>query len=276
MNSSAPSFVGGWARGLHPRLAGVLKRQVAALSGVIGDELVAITLHGSVAMGCFNPEASDLDFLVVVRAALPKPLRRKVARFFLHRGHDWPPKGIEMSVVRRSVASRPSTAPPPYEFHAGTAAQTRFHAAARPGGFHDSDLPLHFAMARARGRAIIGPPPARVFGRVPPVLIGRALRHDFDWSAKNVEARTPDHPCRVPTYAVLNACRMVAWLGSNRFLSKREGGLWALDHFPQESCPVIVAALLEYRRAKSAPLVEGRELRRLMDHAAARLAEAGY
>ncbi|MDO4667672.1 MAG: nucleotidyltransferase domain-containing protein [Streptococcus sp.] len=33
---------------------------------ILGENLVGIYLHGSVAMGCFNDKKSDIDLLVVV------------------------------------------------------------------------------------------------------------------------------------------------------------------------------------------------------------------
>ena len=33
---------------------------------ILADNLVGFYLHGSLAMGCFNPELSDIDFLAVV------------------------------------------------------------------------------------------------------------------------------------------------------------------------------------------------------------------
>ena len=37
---------------------------------ILGDNLTGIYLHGSAAMGCFNPKESDIDLLVVVKDAL--------------------------------------------------------------------------------------------------------------------------------------------------------------------------------------------------------------
>ncbi|MDD6156298.1 MAG: nucleotidyltransferase domain-containing protein [Lachnospiraceae bacterium] len=37
---------------------------------ILGDNLTGVYLHGSAAMGCFNPEESDIDLLVVVKDAL--------------------------------------------------------------------------------------------------------------------------------------------------------------------------------------------------------------
>ncbi|WP_040214602.1 nucleotidyltransferase domain-containing protein [Clostridium polynesiense] len=33
---------------------------------VLGDNLIGIYVHGSLAFGCFNPNKSDMDFIVVI------------------------------------------------------------------------------------------------------------------------------------------------------------------------------------------------------------------
>ncbi|WP_245585925.1 nucleotidyltransferase domain-containing protein [Paenibacillus pinihumi] len=41
----------------------------------LGSNLAGIYVHGSVAMGCFNPEKSDLDLLVVVYKKLSRDVQ---------------------------------------------------------------------------------------------------------------------------------------------------------------------------------------------------------
>lgn len=45
----------------------VLNRVVELFKEELGGNLVGIYLHGSLAMGCFNPDTSDVDLLLVVR-----------------------------------------------------------------------------------------------------------------------------------------------------------------------------------------------------------------
>ena len=45
----------------------ILARFVAVAHETIGENLLGVYLHGSVAMGCFNPKSSDLDLLVGVK-----------------------------------------------------------------------------------------------------------------------------------------------------------------------------------------------------------------
>ena len=42
---------------------------------ILQENLVGIYLHGSAAMGCFNPRSSDIDLIIVVRKRFPIILR---------------------------------------------------------------------------------------------------------------------------------------------------------------------------------------------------------
>lgn len=46
----------------------------------LSQSLVGIYLHGSLAMGCFTPQQSDIDLLVIVKEKLPKDTYKIIAR----------------------------------------------------------------------------------------------------------------------------------------------------------------------------------------------------
>ena len=54
----------GWSDCPRP-VRGQLLGFVSNLSEMLGNNLVGVYLHGSLAMGCFNPHASDIDVLVI-------------------------------------------------------------------------------------------------------------------------------------------------------------------------------------------------------------------
>ncbi|SHE36805.1 Nucleotidyltransferase domain-containing protein [Caldanaerobius fijiensis DSM 17918] len=51
---------------VHNQINGLLKDVKCCLK----DNMVGIYLHGSLAMGCFNPEISDIDILVIIEQNL--------------------------------------------------------------------------------------------------------------------------------------------------------------------------------------------------------------
>jgi hypothetical protein len=58
------------------QIAAQLDRLVAGLREVLGERLVAVYLHGSLALGGFQPGRSDIDVLVVVREPQSDGARR--------------------------------------------------------------------------------------------------------------------------------------------------------------------------------------------------------
>lgn len=45
----------------------ILNKIVGSYKDILKDNLVGIYIHGSLAMNCFNPKSSDIDFLVVIK-----------------------------------------------------------------------------------------------------------------------------------------------------------------------------------------------------------------
>jgi hypothetical protein len=81
----------------------------------------------------------------------------------------------------------------------------------------DADLVAHFAMTRARGMALLGPPPAEVFPPVDRTRLLRTFVDDLTWGIDNGRGG----------YAVLNSCRASDTRGRACWARTR-GGEWAL------------------------------------------------
>lgn len=213
---------------------------------ILREQLCGIYLHGSAVMGCFNPAKSDVDLIVVVKDELSDETKRAFMDMTVALNAAAPPKGIEMSVVLRSVCG-PFEYPTPYELHfsAGHLAWYR----ADPDGYirdmngDDPDLAAHFTVIRARGRCLYGPPIEDVFGEVP--------KRDYLDSIWNDVADAREDIAKYPLYLTLNLARVLACCREERVLSKKEGGEWALDRLPAEFHPLLRAALKEYTRGEA-------------------------
>jgi predicted nucleotidyltransferase len=60
-----------------------LDKIVTLFKEEIKQNLLGIYLHGSLAMGCFNPSRSDIDFIVVVKEKLTTINHKRIASMFL-------------------------------------------------------------------------------------------------------------------------------------------------------------------------------------------------
>jgi predicted nucleotidyltransferase len=151
----------------------------ARLRSAIGPPLVGVNLHGSLAMGCFNPRSSDIDILVAAAIGLSPEVRLGLADHLL--AHSGAPHPLEISVL--SLAGlRPWRHPAPYDFHYSESWRERFvdargHGEAPPGG-EDPDLAAHVTALLHRGVRVWGRPIAEVFPPAPPLPAGL---HDAEY-----------------------------------------------------------------------------------------------
>ena len=94
----------------------LLTRFVETSKSIFGDNLVGVYLHGSLAMGCFNPQKSDLDLILVVENDIPKDTKLEFLQKVVKFNEEAPQKGIELSIVKREFC-KPFVYPTPYELH---------------------------------------------------------------------------------------------------------------------------------------------------------------
>jgi streptomycin 3"-adenylyltransferase len=136
---------------------------VAGLRAALGAGLVGIYLHGSLAMGSFTLERSDIDVLAVSEEPLTADERRALATVLLRVSNA--PRPIEISVLSRGDLHS-WRYPPPYQFHYGEDWRERYAAAlaaddptawdAPPEPPTDPDLAAHTTVTRARGIVLAG------------------------------------------------------------------------------------------------------------------------
>lgn len=85
-------------------------------AATLGEILVGIYIHGSIAFGCFRWETSDIDLVVVVDSKIDAPTKLRLLEVLTSLLPQAPPKGFEMSVVHKENCLR-FIYPTPYELH---------------------------------------------------------------------------------------------------------------------------------------------------------------
>lgn len=215
-----------------------------AMRASLQRNLVGIYLHGSLALGCFNPARSDLDLLVISEGPITVPTKRDLAQQLLRISNR--PRPIEMSVLHRAQLS-PWRYPTPFDFHYSESWRDRLEQDLQTGAWQywgatlqeDPDLAAHITVTRVRGVRLVGEATWHVFPPVPPDDYRAALLYDVYDALDALE--------RDPVYAILNTCRTLAFLREGSILSKAEGGEWALQHLPEPLRSIIRTALESYR-----------------------------
>ena len=218
----------------------LLKRLVNNFRETLGENLVGFYVHGSLAMGCFNPLTSHVDFLVVVHVPLDVETKRAIFAFTLELAKDAPEKGLEFSIVLRQYTQH-FVFPTPFELHLSPA----WYDGSSSGEIDltplrtDPDLAAHFMITRIFGCCLFGEPIAVVFGEVPEQHYWAALVYDLEGILPEIGLN--------PVYNILNVCRIIAYKQEKRVLSKLEGGRWGLEHLEPAYHPLIQQALDVYQ-----------------------------
>ncbi|WP_346888452.1 aminoglycoside adenylyltransferase domain-containing protein [Clostridium sp. UBA1056] len=219
----------------------ILENIVNSYKNILNNNLIGIYLHGSLVMNCFNPDISDIDFLVIVREPLDVSNKRKLIDILLEISKDGPGKGFEMSVILEKDAKN-FRYPTPYILH-----YSNLHKANYESDYNylcedgeDSDLAAHITVIMARGICIYGKPREEVFSPIPRNYYLKSVYNDIEDSRKEIIFS--------PVYKTLNLCRVLYYLKEGYISSKKEGGQWACSNLPKEYINTVEEALNCYEK----------------------------
>jgi predicted nucleotidyltransferase len=241
-------------------------RLVDAFRSELGGDLVGAYLHGSLALGCFNPLRSDLDLLAVTRAPMAVETKRRLAELLL--AESGRPNPVEISFLAQADLA-PWRHPTPFDFHFSIDWRAAYIRDLANDAWRDwnavrhcdADLAGHITVTRRRGVRLYGPPALLVFPPVP--------RADYLASVL-ADVLDPvfglDSVLSHPTYVILNACRTLAYLRTGHVLSKVEGGAWASQILPERFRPAVIAALDAYRDDADDRALDAEAMVALADH----------
>ncbi len=204
---------------------------------ILDKNLVGIYLHGSLAMGCYT-NASDIDFIVVVRESIDAETKKKLINSILHLD-ELPKKGIEMSVVLERYAKE-FIYPTPFELHYSDFYRDRYLSDSNYlcEGFTDRDLAAHFTIIIHRGICLFGKKIEEVFSDVPKEYYIDSIVRDIENAKEDILGDT--------VYITLNLCRVLYYIKENIICSKLEAGNWAKEILPRQYRKIVEDALKVY------------------------------
>jgi predicted nucleotidyltransferase len=258
----------------HPEVQSYLDQVVTTLTIYVGAELIGVYLHGSLAMGSFDPGRSDIDILVVCAEPLHRERRMVLGEALAV--IPTPPSGgdLEFSLVTEA-AVRARSAAPSFEVHVNTHEEPFVvDGSDRPG---DQDLVIHFAMVRARGRALIGPEPTELFLEPVRDSLIQAFLGDIHWAKEEGAAAWEGHDMpelASMAYQVLNAARCWRYLESGELGSKVEGAGWLERRDPDPDTRALLDAALAYQRGGIPNQPDERTVSRFVERVEAMLRSA--
>ncbi|MBZ2198926.1 aminoglycoside adenylyltransferase domain-containing protein [Occultella gossypii] len=207
-----------------PRMLDLLADGIA---GTLGEDLVALYVHGSYVAGDFDPARSDLDLLAVLREVPTPATLERLRPLHARLAVDHPAWADRIEVdyfpaaTLTALADRPgpmiriSPGEPLHLFEAG-----RHYL-------------LNVASARADGRALRGQSPTAVLPPVDRAAVRAVVReHAASWPEWVEDARGRTG---AQAYSVLTLCRALHLVVEGTQVSKRRAGFWAAARRPESA-----------------------------------------
>jgi predicted nucleotidyltransferase len=203
----------------------VLLRILEQVKSILGQQLVGMYLHGSLAGGDFNVQRSDIDLVVVTRANLPAETVERLAAMHqeLRKGPSKWGEKIECSYIPLAGLRR-------YEPQ-----NCLFPTMHVEGHFdlenHDRNWDIQRHILRERGLAVYGPPVKEIIDPVSADdlrLAAAGTLNDW-WRPMLDEPGLPFLQSReYQAYAVMTMCRIIYTIERGEITTKPKAVDWVL------------------------------------------------
>ncbi len=210
----------------------------SAVHTVLGDALVGMYVHGSLATDDFEPERSDVDVLVVTNDSLPASsiaeLSDMHAQLQTH-GLHWL-QVLEVSYIPQQALRRYDPA-------------NAQHPALRVDGSfaidtHGVDWIIQRHVIRERGIPLFGPVPNSLVDPITPDDLRQAARGILEvWWRPQLSDHTRIQHDEYQVYAILTMCRSLYTLRQGEVATKSQAAHWAQAQLGEPYMTLIEYAL---------------------------------
>jgi hypothetical protein len=218
----------------------ILADLLARVQAILGPQFQGMYLYGSLALGDFTPERSDVDFVVVTERDLPTEVVAALAAMHQDLGATYVPWGVELegSYIPQAVLRRRDPAQDGYpRIERGEALRIVHYAS---GGL------IQRYLLREYGIPLAGPPVQTWIDPIPP----NALRQDVltivrEWLMPMRDNPTVLRQRGYQAYIVLTICRMLYTLEFGTIVSKPAAARWAMTALGDRWAALIARALAD-------------------------------
>jgi hypothetical protein len=209
-----------------------------SVRAVLGSEMIGLYLHGSLASGDFNPQRSDVDFVVATRAELPVERLPELAAMHAR---------ITASGLKLATKLEGSYIPlralrrydPAHAVHPALRVDGSFDL-----DFHSIDWIIQSYTLREQGISLTGPVPLILIDPILPADLHRAsLGILHDWWEPMLSDSSRLRSREYQAYAVLTMCRVLYTLQHGTVVSKPAAAHWALQTLDTRWAALVKQAL---------------------------------
>ncbi|HKV58620.1 MAG TPA: aminoglycoside adenylyltransferase domain-containing protein [Ktedonobacteraceae bacterium] len=204
----------------------LLELILSSLQRILGTKLVGLYLYGSLVIGDFDPDISDIDLVVALSSEIDEKefeALQKMHTDFAQQHREWDGR-IEVCYISvaalKTVRSRTSTI-----------------ANISPGEpFHRKESSREWLsdwhLVREKGVTLFGPSPKEVIEPISKDEFIQAIKaHARAWG----EWIHDMHTWNGQTYAILTMCRALYTCTNGEQVSKKQAGIWAQQALPEWS-----------------------------------------
>jgi predicted nucleotidyltransferase len=207
----------------YPEVNEVLQLLLTNVKRILGDQFVGMYLYGSLSSGDFDPETSDIDFLVVTKDTLPsetiselEAMHQETWATSLKRAGELEGSYVPKDLIRRHDPDGPACP---------TVNEGKFFVDQR-----GSDWIIQRHVVREMGVIVEGPDPKTLIDFVrPEELRGAVLGIFREWWFPMLEDSSwlREHGSKYHAFAVITMCRALHALRHGTVVSKPKAIQWA-------------------------------------------------
>jgi predicted nucleotidyltransferase len=223
----------------YPDVNKILTILLTSVQQILGNQLVGMYLYGSLSSGDFDPESSDIDFLVVTTSTLSDKAiaeLRSMHQRIWKSGLKWSSK-LEGSYIPKRDIRRHD----PHSALCPTVNEGKFYLDKR-----GSDWIIQRHVIREQGTVLTGPDPKTLIDPVSPEDIRRAVKGVLlEWWAPMLEDPSwlKKHGSEYHAFAILTMCRALHALKLGTIVSKPVAARWVQKELGERWSQVIERSL---------------------------------
>jgi len=204
-----------------PAVNATLEALLKGAREALADQFVGLYLYGSLAVGDFVPDRSDIDFVVVTEGSLPQPMAealREMHETLWADGSYWAQR-LEGAYIPKAELRRHSPDYPPRP----TVNEGHFYLAGE-----DADWVFHRYVLREHETIVAGPSIRALIDPIGSEGLREAARTLLQqwWQPMLHNPKRLNKPGYAP-YAVLSLCRVLYTLEHGALVSKTQAAKWA-------------------------------------------------
>jgi len=229
----------------YPDVNAVLRVLLSGAQTILGDHFIGLYVHGSLAGGDFDPQRSDIDFVVVTAGELPGKILSALEA--MHEritvsGLQWATK-LEGSYIPQHALC---CYDPTHALHPSLRVDGSFGV-----DQHGSDWVIQHHIIREQGVVVAGPAPKTLIDPVQSNDLRRAALGILrEWWSPQLYDSARLRSSEYQAYAILTMCRALYTIRYGSVVSKPAAARWAQQALGERWAALIEQALAWRRDAQ--------------------------